>query len=156
RDVLWPGRPAQYCKTSGTTAGDKYIPLTSEALRAHRQGGLDTLWAALRRVPHAERLDGSLLFLGGSCATTPLGAHAEVGDLSGLAVRRLPAWVRSRYAPGLQIARMPEWEPRIAATARLASRLDVRLISGMPSWMLVLFERIRAFAGDPSLTLGTL
>ena len=49
RDVLWPGRPAQYCKTSGTTAGDKYIPVTREAFRMHRQGGLDTLLLALHR-----------------------------------------------------------------------------------------------------------
>jgi hypothetical protein len=63
RDVLWPGRPTAYCKTSGTTAGDKYIPVTREAFRAHRQGGLDTLLVALRRVGHAESLDGPMLFL---------------------------------------------------------------------------------------------
>lgn len=90
RNVLWPGRPARYCKTSGTTAGDKFIPVTREAFRAHRRGGLDALLLALRRVGHAGALDGPLLFLGGSTRTEPLGRHAEVGDLSGLAARRLP------------------------------------------------------------------
>jgi GH3 auxin-responsive promoter len=141
-DVLWPGRPAQYCKTSGTTAGDKYIPLTREAFQGHRQGGLDTLLVALRRVGRAERLDGPLLFLGGSSQTERLGRHAEVGDLSGLAARRIPRWLRGRYTPGPAIAAIPDWEHRLTATARLVRHQDVRLISGMPSWMLVLFEHV--------------
>ena len=156
RSVLWPGRPAEYCKTSGTTAGDKYIPVTREAFRAHRRGGLDALLLALRRVEHAEALDGPMLFLGGSTRTEPLGRHAEVGDLSGLAARRLPAWIRQRYAPGPEIAAIPDWEHRLAAIARLTCRQDVRLISGMPSWMLALFERIRSLVAEPELRLGQL
>ncbi len=156
RDVLWPGRPTEYCKTSGTTAGDKYIPVTREAFRAHRRGGLDTLLLALHRVGDPELLDGPLLLLGGSTRTEALGRHAEVGDLSGLAARRLPVWIRDRYTPGPEIAGIPEWERRLAATARLVRDQDVRLISGMPSWMLVLFERIRALAHDPELPLGRL
>ena len=150
QNVLWPGRPAEYCKTSGTTAGDKYIPVTREALRAHRQGGIDALLLALRRVGRAEVLDGPMLLLGGSTRMEPLGRHAEVGDLSGLAARRLPVWIRQRYAPGPEIAAIPDWERRLAATARLARHQDLRLISGMPSWMLVLFERIRSLAEDPA------
>ncbi len=156
RSVLWPGRPAQYCKTSGTTAGDKYIPVTPEAFRAHRKGGLDALIVALRRVGRAEALDGPMLFLGGSTRTEPLGRHAEVGDLSGLAARRLPAGIRQHYAPGPAIAAIPDWERRLAATASLTCRQDVRLISGMPSWMLVLFERIRSLETAPDLRLGRL
>jgi len=156
RNVLWPGRPAEYCKTSGTTAGDKYIPVTREAFRAHRQGGVDALLLALRRVGRAAALDGPMLFLGGSTRTEPLGRHAEVGDLSGLAARRLPPWIRQRYAPGPEIGAIPDWERRLAATARLARYQDLRLISGMPSWMLVLFERIRSLADDPGLVLGRL
>jgi GH3 auxin-responsive promoter len=156
RDVLWPGRPAEYCKTSGTTAGDKYIPVTREAFRAHRYGGLDALLLALRRVGRADALDGAGLFLGGSTRTEPVGRDAEVGDLSGLAARRLPTWIRGRYAPGPEIAAVPDWERRLTATARLVRHQDVRLISGMPSWMLVLFERIRGLADDPALPLGQL
>jgi acyl-CoA synthetase (AMP-forming)/AMP-acid ligase II len=77
-----------------------------------------------------------------------------VGDLSGLAARRLPAWIRQRYTPGPEIAAIPDWEQRLAATARLARDQDLRLIAGMPSWMLVLFERIRSLGDDPELPLG--
>jgi hypothetical protein len=155
-DVLWPGRTPRYCKTSGTTAGDKYIPVTREAYRAHRRGGLDTLALALRRVGGFERLDGPMLFLGGSSRTEPIGRHAEVGDLSGLVVKRLPRWIRGHYSPGPEIAGIPGWEERLTATAWLARHQDLRLISGMPSWMLVLFDRVRALVGDRELALGRL
>jgi GH3 auxin-responsive promoter len=155
RDVLWPGRPSEYCKTSGTTVGDKYIPVTRDAFRAHRRGGIDALLLAARRVG-AEALDGPMLFLRGSTGTERLGRHAEVGDLSGLAARRLPLWIRSRYAPGPEIAAIPDWERRLAATAQRVRHQDLRLVSGMPSWMLVLFERIRALADEPGLPLGRL
>jgi GH3 auxin-responsive promoter len=84
RDVLWPGRPAEYCKTSGTTAGDKYIPVTREAFRAHRHGGVDALLLALRRVGRAEVLDGPMLFL---VAPGPSRSDA------------MPRWATSRDSP---------------------------------------------------------
>jgi hypothetical protein len=147
-DVTWPGRPAYYAKTSGTTAGDKLIPVTEAALRSHRRGGLDTLLLALRRAGDARRLDGPMLFLGGSTHLEPAGPGAWVGDLSGIAVRHLPFWLRGRYLPGPELAAIPDWEPRLRATARRAAGADLRLISGMPSWMLVLFERVRAVAAE--------
>jgi acyl-CoA synthetase (AMP-forming)/AMP-acid ligase II len=97
-----------------------------------------------------------MLFLGGSSRTEPIGHHAEVGDLSGLVVKRLPPWVRNHYSPGPEIAGIPGWEERLAATARLARHQSLRLISGMPSWMLVLFDRVRALVGDRELALGRL
>ena len=150
RDVLWPGRPAQYCKTSGTTAGDKYIPLTGEAFQGHRRGGLDTLLMALRRVGEAERLDGPC----SSSAAAPRPSRSAAMRRSAIspAWRRSgsPPWLRGRYAPGPDIAAIPDWERRLAATARLVRHQDLRLISGMPSWMLVLFERIRLSPRIPS------
>jgi hypothetical protein len=155
-DLLWPGRPSRYCKTSGTNAGDKYVPVTPEAYRSHRRGGLDTLIIALQRVGRVERLDGPMLFLGGSSRMEPLGRHAEVGDLSGLVVRQVPRWIRGHYSPGPEIAAIPGWEQRLAATAWLARHQDLRLISGMPSWMLVLFDRVRAQVGERDMALGRL
>jgi hypothetical protein len=156
RDVLWPGRPAEYCKTSGTTGGDKWIPLTPEAFRSHRRGGLDTLLLAARRAGGAGRLDGPLLFLGGTTHVEAAGVDACVGDLSGLVARRLPRWVRGRYVPGRRIAAIPDWGPRLDATAAAVAGADLRLIAGMPSWMLVLFDRVRARLGDPATPLGEL
>ena len=141
-NVTWPGRPRHWVKTSGTTAGDKLIPVTPEAFRSHRQGGWDALFLAAERAGGARLLGGTLLFLGGSTALAPVGVDALVGDLSGLAVRRLPPGLRGRYAPDAETGAIDDWERRIAAIAARVSRQDVRLLAGMPSWMLVLFEHV--------------
>jgi GH3 auxin-responsive promoter len=141
-DVTWPGRPRHWVKTSGTTAGEKYIPVTTEALASHRRGGWDALLLAAERAGGAHLLGGPMLFLGGSTALEALGEGCEAGDLSGLVVRRLPPGIRSRYSPGPAIAAIPDWEERITAAALQARNQDLRLLCGMPSWILILFARV--------------
>jgi hypothetical protein len=157
RDVTWPGRPRYWVKTSGTTAGDKSIPVTPEALRAHRKGGWDTLLVASERVEAERLLGGPLLFLGGCTALSPVGQDGWVGDLSGLVVRDLPPGIRGRYSPGREISSIADWDGRIDAVAALVERQDLRLVSGMPSWLLILFEQVaraRRAAGRPVASLG--
>ncbi len=158
-DVTWPGRAPYWVKTSGTTAGDKAIPVTAEAFRAHRRGGWDALLMAAERVGGAALLGGPMLFLGGSTALAPAPGGALVGDLSGVVVHRLPPGLRGRYSPGEPVASIPDWETRLAGIARLVEGQDLRLLSGMPSWMLVLFERVardREAAGRTLRALGDL
>jgi hypothetical protein len=156
-DITWPGRPRYWVKTSGTTAGDKCIPVTPEVFASHRKGGWDAFILAVERAGASHLLGGKLLFLGGSTALAPVGQGALLGDLSGLVVRRLPPGIRSRYAPGPSVAAIPKWEPRLAAAAALVAWQDVRLLSGMPSWMLLLFARVaeeRRAAGQAVADLG--
>jgi GH3 auxin-responsive promoter len=151
RDVTWPGAVRHWVKTSGTTAGDKLIPVTRDAMTAHRKGGWDALLLAAERVGGESLFGGPMLFLGGSTRLHPVGDRGLVGDLSGLAVRRLPPVIRARYAPG-PAAAIPDWEARIETIACQAAGQDMRLLAGMPSWMLVLFERVaraRERAGRP-------
>lgn len=156
RDLTWPGRPRYWVKTSGTTAGDKVIPVTAAALAAHRRGGWDTLCLAAERAGAATLLDGALLFPGGSSTLMPIGDGYLAGDLSGLVVRRLPPVIRSRYSPGPAIAAITDWETRIAAIAARAVRQDVRLLCGMPSWLLILFERVARVSQAGGRPLETL
>jgi hypothetical protein len=156
-DVTWPGRPRHWVKTSGTTAGDKYIPVTPEAFASHRKGGWDAFLLAAERVGAAPLLSGSLLFLGGSTALVPYGNGCALGDLSGLVMRRLPPVLRSRYSPGPGIAAVTDWERRIASIASLVASQDLRLLSGMPSWMAILLERVAQIQRDtrrPVVPLG--
>ena len=158
-DITWPGRPRHWVKTSGTTAGDKLIPVTPEAFAAHRRGGWDALVMAVERVGAPRLLGGPMLYLGGCTRLTPAGADVLVGDLSGLAIRRLPPGLRGRYSPGPAIGAVADWETRIDAVARLTARQDLRLVSGMPSWTLILFQRVAEtlrHAGRPVSTLGDL
>src|SRR5262245_40007304 len=152
RDIVWPGRTYDWVKTSGTTAGDKVLPVSREAFTSHRRGGWDALYMAAERVGGARLLGGPMLFLGGCTRLQQLGDGNRVGDLSGLVVRRLPPGLRGRYSPGPGLSSIPDWETRIAAVAALVAGQDLRLISGMPSWMLILFQRVAqidAAAGRP-------
>jgi hypothetical protein len=141
-DVTWPGTVRYWVKTAGTTAGEKVIPVTGEALRSHRRGGWDALALAAERVGAADLLGGALLFPGGSSTLTPHGEDGWLGDLSGLVVRDLPPVLAGRYSPGPAVAGLGDWETRLTATAAIASRQDVRLLAGMPSWTLILLERV--------------
>jgi len=156
-DVTWPGRCRDWVKTAGTTAGDKVIPVTHEAFRSHRRGGWDAFLMAVERVGAAHLMAGPMLFLGGSSARRVVGDGCRVGDLSGLAIRRLPPGIRGRYSPGREVASIPDWEERLEAVAGLAARQDMRLVSGMPSWLVILFERVarhRRASGRPVRDLG--
>ncbi len=156
-DVAWPDRPRHWVKTSGTTAGDKYIPVTPEAFSSHRKGGWDAFLLAAARVGAGPLLGGPLLFLGGSTTLVPHGNGCLLGDLSGLVVRRLPPVIRSRYSPGPDIASIGDWERRIVAIASHVASQDLRLLSGMPSWVAILLDRVaqaRREAGRPVDTLG--
>ena len=142
RGVTWPGRCRDWVKTSGTTSGDKMIPVTREALAAHRKGGWDALLLACERVGARQLLGGPMLFLGGSTALAEMPSGSRVGDLSGLVVRALPPGIRGRYSPGPEIGAIKDWEERIDRVAGLVAHQDLRLVSGMPSWMVILFERV--------------
>lgn len=153
-DGLWPGRPTYWVKTSGTTAGDKVLPVTSEAFASHRRGGWDALTMAAERVGARRLLGGPMLFLGGCTALTPIGAGGLCGDLSGLVARRLPPVLRGRYSPGPHLSAIPDWEARITAIAERVAGEDLRLLSGMPSWLLILFERVRRLEPGAPGALG--
>ncbi len=150
--ITWPGPCPDWVKTSGTTSGDKLIPVTREAFAMHRRGGWDALAIAAERAGGRRLLDGKLLMLGGSRTAHAAGRGCRVGDLSGLAVKRLPPGIRGRYAPGADLAAIEDWSARLDAVARRVVGQDLRLIAGMPSWLLVLFERVareRHAAGRP-------
>lgn len=141
--VAWPGRCRDWVKTSGTTAGDKVIPVTPDALAAHKKGGWDALLRAASLAGGGQTLmGGPMLFLGGSTSVRPLGDGTQVGDLSGLVASRLPWGIRGRYSPGPECAAIEHWEDRLDAIAALAATQDLRLLSGMPSWLVILFERV--------------
>jgi hypothetical protein len=140
--VTWPGRCRDWVKTSGTTSGDKLIPVTPEALVGHRQGGWDALLRAAELVGGEPLMGGPMLFLGGGTVLRPLGPGSRVGDLSGLVASRLSWGFRGRYSPGAALAGIADWEERLAAIAALAATQDLSLLSGMPSWLVILFERV--------------
>ena len=153
RDVCWPGRVKYFAQTSGTTAGDKRIPMTPDMIRANVRAGLAIFAYYARRGPgELWRLwDGQLLFLGGSSAMTATESGAQIGDLSGIATRSIRWPIRPRYEPGAELALIDSWEQKVQRVAERVATRDVRFVTGMPSWVMVLFRRICALRGvDPA------
>ncbi len=141
--ITWPDDPRYFALSSGTTSGrTKYIPVSAEMLAANTRAGLDLLsWHVLAR-PQSRVLGGRSLMLGGSTALEPLAGGAAAGDLSGIAAARLPWWARRFQFPPLEVALEPDWDKKLDAIARLAPGADIRALTGTPSWVLALFDRL--------------
>lgn len=156
-DVLWPGRCRYFAVSSGTTAGrTKYLPVTRDMLAHFRHAGLESLCCYTARVGHTRVFGGRHLFLGGATSLTPLpGSHEPrgwSGDLSGITARHLPAWVESQlYEPGQEIAQLADWPEKLRAIAARTAGRDIRLLAGIPSWLLILAETMRAHTGAATL-----
>jgi hypothetical protein len=153
-DVLWPGRCQIYCVSSGTTDGTpKYIPVTEAMLDHFKRCGVNSaLWYAAR-AGGTGVLRGRHLFTGGSTALAPIpdseAFEAYSGELSGIAALNMPRWVEKHlYEPGTEIAQMSDWPAKVAAIAERTATLDITLLAGIPNWVLVLSDAIRAQASQ--------
>ncbi len=154
-DVTWPGVVTDWAQTSGTTGGEKYIPVSKHMMRSNYRAALDIFAHAKRfgvSLPHM--FGGRLLFLGGSTDVSVNDRGIRTGDLSGL-VTGLIKWPLSQvYTPGPEVALLSHWPTKIEAMAKVTLPQDIRFISGMASWSLVLFQRVLELARqrDPSIT----
>ena len=155
-DVLWPGSCAFYVMTSGTTDGTaKWIPVTEQMLAHFRQAGSTSLLYYTSRVGHAGVCRGRHLFLGGSTALTPIleskGFTAYGGHLGGIAALNLPTTIEHHYyEPGTAIAQIEDWPMRLDAIVQQTQSLDISLLSGITSWLVILAEALLAKAGRGS------
>ncbi len=156
-DVLWPGLVKHYAQTSGTTAGDKFIPVSAEMMKSNRRAAFDIFANANRFGLNLPALTGGKsLFLGGSTEFSVSPKGIATGDLSGI-VTPLIRWPLTKaYLPGKDIALMSHWPSKIEAMARRCVNEDVRMVSGMCSWMLVLFERLVQIAREQGRDAKTL
>lgn len=156
-DVLWPGVVMDWAETSGTTGGQKYIPVSRQMMRSNFLAALDIFAHASRfGVSLPRLLGGRLLFLGGSTDLTVSSRGIRTGDLSGL-VTPLIRWPLSEvYSPGPDVALLSHWPSKIDAMARLCAEQDIRMVSGMASWALVLFQKALELARSKRAATRTL
>ena len=156
-NILWPGSCQIYSVSSGTTAGrTKYIPITEAMLDHFKRTGMDSIFWYTSRIGNTNAFRGRHLFLGGSSTLAPIADsepfEAYAGDLSGIAALNLPGWVeRHLYEPGTEIAQMADWPAKIDAITQRTVGLDITVLAGIPSWILILAEALRARAADVGL-----
>jgi len=143
-NILWPGKTQWFSKSSGTTnAKSKLIPVTNEAIQdCHYKGGKDLLSIYYHNNPNAKLFSGKHLILGGNTSVNKLNEGSYFGDLSAIIVKNLPFWAEIRRTPNRQITLMENWDEKILKMAESSLKEDVKIIAGVPSWMLVLLNKI--------------
>ncbi|GGG24479.1 hypothetical protein GCM10010964_10670 [Caldovatus sediminis] len=151
-DLTWPGRIPYFALSSGTTSGrNKFIPVTHEMMEENRAAATDLLCWHLANHPGSRVLGGLSFMLGGSTDLAEVAPGVRQGDLSGIAVAEVPFWARPWSWPPPELALIADWDRKLAALAEAAPVPRIRALSGTPSWLLMLFERLAERHGRPPL-----
>jgi GH3 auxin-responsive promoter len=145
-DILWPGKPAYFAKTSGTTSGTKYIPLTRESIPNHINGARNALLSYVHESGRARFLDGGLIFLSGSPELEEK-SGIKTGRLSGIVNHHVPGYLRSNQKPSYSTNIIEDWEEKLDRIIDETIGVDMTLISGIPPWVQMYFDRIQARTG---------
>ncbi len=140
-DVLWKGRPIYFAKTSGTTSGVKYIPITKESIPYHIQGARDALLCYVNETGKSDFLDGNLMFLSGS-PELDLKGHVPTGRLSGIVNHHVPSYLRTNQKPSYKTNCIEDWETKLDAIIQETQHANMSLISGIPPWVQMYFDKI--------------
>ena len=145
-NVLWPSEIKWFAKSSGTTnARSKFIPVSQEALDdCHYKGGKDLLSIYFNNYPNAKMFSGKGLVIGGSHQLNQFDENSKsyYGDVSAVLLKNLPWWAQMVRTPSLDIALMDEWEEKIDRMVEVTSEENVTNISGVPTWMIILLEKM--------------
>lgn len=150
KDVLWPGQPLYLCKTSGTTSGAKYIPITKDSLPNHIGSARRALLAYIAHSGRADFVDGKMIFLQGSPVLDKKGV-IPMGRLSGIVANHVPAYLLKNRLPSFATNSIPDWETKVEAIVGETMAEDMRLISGIPAWVQMYFERLLARTGKAAV-----
>ncbi|TAF34491.1 MAG: hypothetical protein EAZ57_03470 [Cytophagales bacterium] len=145
-DVLWPGKPLYFAKTSGTTSGTKYIPLTKDSIPNHINSARDALLCYANEKNSAQFFDRNLIFLSGSPELEQKNGF-NLGRLSGIVNHHVPAVLRRNQKPSYSTNCIEDWETKLDAIVEETLQADMSLISGIPPWVQMYFDRLQAKTG---------
>ncbi|MDX2190761.1 MAG: GH3 auxin-responsive promoter family protein, partial [Bacteroidota bacterium] len=145
-DVLWPGKPLYFAKTSGTTSGTKYIPITKESIPTHINSARDALFNYVVETGNANFFDRKLIFLSGS-PEIEKNNGIYVGRLSGISNHHVPQWLRNNQMPSYETNCMDDWEAKVDKIVEETVNEDMALISGIPPWVQMYFDKLQSKTG---------
>lgn len=141
-DILWKGKPLYFAKTSGTTSGVKYIPISKESIGFHINGARDALLSYVHETGNSQFLDKKLIFLSGSPEMDKKNG-IFTGRLSGIVNHHVPDYLRSNQMPSYETNCMEDWESKLDKIIDETINEDMSLISGIPPWVQMYFDRIQ-------------
>jgi hypothetical protein len=145
-DILWKGKPIYFAKTSGTTSGVKYIPISAASISNHINGARNALLCYMAETNNYSFVDGKLIFLSGSPEMEKVnGIHT--GRLSGIVNHHVPQYLRSNQLPSYETNCIEEWETKLDKIVEETINQDMTLISGIPPWVQMYFDRLEEKSG---------
>lgn len=145
-NILWPGKPLYFAKTSGTTSGAKFIPLTKESMPHHIEAARNAILFYINETGKANFVDGKMIFLQGSPEMKEKNG-IKLGRLSGIVAHYVPAYLQKNRLPSLETNCIDDWETKVDAIVEETKGENMTVISGIPSWVQMYFERIQKSTG---------
>lgn len=146
KDVLWKGKPLYFAKTSGTTSGAKYIPITKESMPYHVEGARNAILFYIQETGKADFVDGKMIFLQGSPEMTEKNG-IQVGRLSGIAAHYVPKYLQKNRLPSWETNCIDDWETKVNAIVDETKKENMTVISGIPSWVQMYFDKLIDVSG---------
>ncbi|WP_124979083.1 GH3 auxin-responsive promoter family protein [Nonlabens xiamenensis] len=140
-DILWPGQPLYFAKTSGTTSGAKYIPITKASMPEHVKAARNAILSYIHETGNSAFVDGKMIFLQGSPEMSEKNG-IKLGRLSGIVAHYVPNYLQKNRMPSWQTNCIEDWETKVEAVIDETLPERMTVISGIPSWVQMYFERI--------------
>ena len=147
-DILWPGKPLYFAKTSGTTSGAKYIPLTKESMPFHIQAARNAILSYIHETGNADFVNGKMIFLQGSPILEEKNG-IKLGRLSGIVAHFVPKYLQKNRMPSWETNCIEDWETKVNAIVDETIHQNMSVISGIPSWVQMYFEKLKEKANKP-------
>ena len=141
KNVLWPGKPIYFAKTSGTTSGEKHIPITKESMPFHIKGSIDATMHYINETSKTEFLNKKIIFLQGS-PVLKTKKDIKTGRLSGIVAHYTPAFLRKNTMPSWNTNCIEDWEKKITEISKETIKEDMAAIGGIPPWVIMYFEKL--------------
>ncbi len=147
-NILWKGKPIYFAKTSGTTSGAKYIPLTKESMPYHIEAARNAILSYIHETGKAYFVDGKMIFLQGSPILEEKNG-IKLGRLSGIVAHFVPKYLQKNRMPSWETNCIEDWETKVDAIVEETINEDMSVISGIPSWVQMYFEKLEQKGGKP-------
>ncbi len=147
-NILWNGKPIYFAKTSGTTSGAKYIPLTKESMPFHIEAARNAILSYIHETGKSDFVNGKMIFLQGSPVLQEING-IKLGRLSGIVAHFVPKYLQKNRMPSWEINCIEDWETKVDAIVEETFYENMTVISGIPSWVQMYFEKLKQKGGKP-------
>lgn len=147
-NILWKGKPLYFAKTSGTTSGAKYIPITKESMPSHVESARNAILLYVYETGKTKFIDGKMIFLQGS-PILEMKNGINLGRLSGIVAHYVPKYLQKNRLPSLKTNCIEDWETKVDAVIQETISEDMTIISGIPPWVQMYFEKIKEQTNKP-------